>query len=99
MVLVSPGTCSSYHSYLLSFLLSFYLRVRHNTGILSLTYILYFVLDYDSWGYSLAFSEGAASSHFIGDLKYFAFQNVLDQPSGRIPVLLFAICESRVFGM
>jgi Amt family ammonium transporter len=51
------------------------------------------------WGYSLAFSEGAASSHFIGDLKYFAFQNVLDQPSGRIPVLLFAICESRGFGM
>ncbi|KAG7528300.1 hypothetical protein FFLO_06263 [Filobasidium floriforme] len=46
------------------------------------------------WGYSLAFSEGAASSHFIGDLKYFAFQNVLDQPSGRIPVLLFAIFQN-----
>jgi len=46
------------------------------------------------WGYSLAFSEGAASNHFIGDLKYFAFQNVLDAPSGRIPVLLYAIFQN-----
>jgi Amt family ammonium transporter len=50
-----------------------------------------------SWGYSLAFSEGAASNHFIGDLKYFAFQNVLEAPSGRIPVLLYAICKSSSF--
>lgn len=46
------------------------------------------------WGYSLAFSEGAANSHYIGDLKYFAMQNVLDQPSGRLPVLLFAIYQN-----
>lgn len=45
-------------------------------------------------GYSLAFSEQAASNHYIGGLKYFAFMNVLDQQSGKIPVLLFAICES-----
>lgn len=82
--------------------LGFFSASSCSTPILSLTYPMVFCFscwEYDSWGYSLAFSEGAASSHFIGDLKYFAFQNVLDQPSGRIPVLLFAICESRGFGM
>jgi Amt family ammonium transporter len=42
------------------------------------------------WGYSLAFSDGASA--FIGDLKYFALQNVTAEPSigsSRIPAILF----------
>lgn len=61
------------------------------------------------WGYSLAFSDGANASvqasldvrasliaRFIGDLKYFALQNVFGQPSigsTRIPAILFCIYQ------
>lgn len=46
------------------------------------------------WGYSLAFADNA--SPFIGTLRYFCLQNVLDQPSmgsARIPALLFAFFQ------
>jgi Amt family ammonium transporter len=46
------------------------------------------------WGYSLAFSETA--SPYIGNLKYFALQNVLDQPSigsVRVPAIVFCVFQ------
>ncbi|KAG1840186.1 ammonium transporter AmtB-like domain-containing protein [Suillus subalutaceus] len=46
------------------------------------------------WGYSLAFSETA--SPYIGNLKYFALQNVLDQPSigsARVPAIVFCVFQ------
>ncbi|KAG2033882.1 ammonium transporter AmtB-like domain-containing protein [Suillus americanus] len=46
------------------------------------------------WGYSLAFSETA--SPYIGNLKYFALQNVLDQPSigsTRVPAIVFCVFQ------
>ncbi|KAG1860915.1 ammonium transporter AmtB-like domain-containing protein [Suillus subluteus] len=46
------------------------------------------------WGYSLAFSETA--SPYIGNLKYFALQNVLDQPSigsERVPAIVFCVFQ------
>lgn len=44
------------------------------------------------WGYSLAFGEG---SKFIGDLKNGGLVNVDIQPSGSLPVLLFALYQVR----
>ncbi|TFK69353.1 ammonium transporter [Pluteus cervinus] len=46
------------------------------------------------WGFSLAFSDTAGP--FIGDLRYFALRNVLDQPSigsARIPSILFCVYQ------
>ncbi|KAJ7463884.1 ammonium transporter [Mycena galericulata] len=46
------------------------------------------------WGFSLAFSE--TGSRFIGDLKYFALRNVLEQPSigsTRVPSIVFCIYQ------
>ncbi|KAG1893816.1 ammonium transporter AmtB-like domain-containing protein [Suillus fuscotomentosus] len=46
------------------------------------------------WGYSLAFSETA--SPYIGNLKYFALRNVLDQPSigsERVPAIVFCVFQ------
>ncbi|KAH7882865.1 ammonium transporter AmtB-like domain-containing protein [Phlebopus sp. FC_14] len=46
------------------------------------------------WGYSLAFSDTA--SPYIGDLRYFALQNVLDQPSigsVRVPAIVFCVFQ------
>ncbi|KAF8837806.1 ammonium transporter [Paxillus ammoniavirescens] len=46
------------------------------------------------WGYSLAFSDGA--NKYIGDLKYFALRNVLEQPSmgsTRVPAIVFCVFQ------
>ncbi|KIK78941.1 hypothetical protein PAXRUDRAFT_834350 [Paxillus rubicundulus Ve08.2h10] len=46
------------------------------------------------WGYSLAFSDGA--NQYIGDLKYFALRNVLEQPSmgsTRVPAIVFCVFQ------
>ncbi|ORX33997.1 ammonium transporter [Kockovaella imperatae] len=46
------------------------------------------------WGYSLAFSDTAGP--FIGNLKYFALNNAVSQPSvgsSRIPTLVFVIYQ------
>jgi Amt family ammonium transporter len=46
------------------------------------------------WGYSLTFSENA--SRFIGDLKHFALQDVLDAPAlvtTRIPAIVFCVYQ------
>ncbi|PFH47896.1 hypothetical protein AMATHDRAFT_151057 [Amanita thiersii Skay4041] len=46
------------------------------------------------WGYSLAFSD--TGSAYIGNLRYFAFKDVLAQPSvgsARIPAILFCIYQ------
>lgn len=46
------------------------------------------------WGYSLAFSDTA--SPYIGNLKYFALRNVLDQPSigsARVPAIVFCVFQ------
>jgi Amt family ammonium transporter len=43
------------------------------------------------WGYSLAFSQGANS--FIGNLENIGLRNVLAQPVGTIPELLFALYQ------
>ncbi|KAF7320073.1 Ammonium transporter [Mycena kentingensis (nom. inval.)] len=46
------------------------------------------------WGFSLTFSDGA--SLFIGDLKHFALQGVLETPSigsARIPSIVFCIYQ------
>ncbi|KAG2127116.1 ammonium transporter AmtB-like domain-containing protein [Suillus clintonianus] len=46
------------------------------------------------WGYSLAFSDTA--SPYIGNLKYFALQNVLDQPSigsVKVPAIVFCVFQ------
>jgi len=43
------------------------------------------------WGFSLAFSD--TGNAFIGDLKYFGLKGVLDQPIGRIPLILFCIYQ------
>jgi Amt family ammonium transporter len=46
------------------------------------------------WGYSLAFSDGA--SKYIGDLKYFALQGVVDAPSpgsSRVPAIVFCVFQ------
>lgn len=46
------------------------------------------------WGYSLAFSDSA--SPYIGNLKYFALRNVLDQPSigsARVPAIVFCVFQ------
>ncbi|KAG2098922.1 ammonium transporter AmtB-like domain-containing protein [Suillus discolor] len=46
------------------------------------------------WGYSLAFSETA--SPYIGNLKYFALRNVLNQPSigsPRVPAIVFCVFQ------
>jgi len=46
------------------------------------------------WGYSLTFSSGANA--FIGDLKHFAFQDVLDAPSigsSRIPMIVHSVYQ------
>ncbi|KAJ8592596.1 ammonium transporter [Rhizopogon salebrosus TDB-379] len=46
------------------------------------------------WGYSLAFSDSA--SPYIGDLKYFALRNVLDQPSAgsvKVPAIVFCVFQ------
>ncbi|KIJ63867.1 hypothetical protein HYDPIDRAFT_168291 [Hydnomerulius pinastri MD-312] len=46
------------------------------------------------WGYSLAFSDTA--SPYIGDLKYFALRNVLNQPSigsPRVPAIVFCVFQ------
>jgi len=43
------------------------------------------------WGYSLAFADNGGP--FIGTLRYFGLRNVLAQPAGRIPALLFCIYQ------
>ncbi|QRV97155.1 ammonium transporter [Ceratobasidium sp. AG-Ba] len=46
------------------------------------------------WGYSLAYSDTA--SRFIGDMKHFALQGVMDQPwvpSSRIPAIVFCLYQ------
>ncbi|KAG1733371.1 ammonium transporter AmtB-like domain-containing protein [Suillus paluster] len=46
------------------------------------------------WGYSLAFSDTA--SPYIGDLKYFALRNVLNQPSigsVKVPAIVFCVFQ------
>ncbi|KAF9218851.1 ammonium transporter [Gyrodon lividus] len=46
------------------------------------------------WGYSLAFSDTA--NQYIGDLKYFALRNVLEQPSigsNRVPAIVFCVFQ------
>ncbi|KAG1722707.1 ammonium transporter AmtB-like domain-containing protein [Suillus lakei] len=46
------------------------------------------------WGYSLAFSDTA--SPYIGDLRYFALRNVLDQPSAgspKVPAIVFCVFQ------
>ncbi|KAL4068504.1 ammonium transporter AmtB-like domain-containing protein [Scleroderma yunnanense] len=46
------------------------------------------------WGFSLAFSDNA--SRFIGDLKYFALKNAIEQPSAgstRIPTIVFCVFQ------
>ncbi|KAJ7152067.1 ammonium transporter AmtB-like domain-containing protein [Mycena filopes] len=46
------------------------------------------------WGFSLAFSE--TGSAYIGDLKYFALRNVLEQPSigsARVPSIVFCVYQ------
>jgi Amt family ammonium transporter len=43
------------------------------------------------WGYSLAFADNGGP--FIGTLRYFGLHNVLAQPAGRIPALLFCIYQ------
>lgn len=43
------------------------------------------------WGFSLTFAENGGP--FIGTLKYFGLKDVLGQPSGRIPTILFCIYQ------
>jgi Amt family ammonium transporter len=46
------------------------------------------------WGFSLAFSGGA--NKYIGDLHYFALQNVLEDPSigsTRVPTIVFCVYQ------
>ncbi|KAF5383064.1 hypothetical protein D9615_004824 [Tricholomella constricta] len=60
----------------------------------SMTAIAVVSFQWFFWGYSLTFSETASA--FIGDLKYFALQGVLAEPSigsARIPAIVFCIYQ------
>ncbi|KAG8932079.1 hypothetical protein FRC03_010868 [Tulasnella sp. 419] len=80
----------------LGFFYSGLLRRKNAASMLWVSMIVMAVVSFQwmFWGFSLAFSEGA--NEYIGDLKYFGFKGVLDQPSigsPRIPSLLFAIYQ------
>lgn len=48
------------------------------------------------WGFSLTF--GGQGSGFLGDLGNFGFRDVLAQPSGPVPQILFALFQG-IFAM
>ncbi|GAA6061729.1 hypothetical protein JCM10212_000462 [Sporobolomyces blumeae] len=69
------------------------LRRKNALSMMMLSLAVYSVctIEWYFWGYSLAFGAG---SKFIGNLDFFGFINTDIQPSGKIPVLLYAFYQS-----
>ncbi|KAJ8521863.1 hypothetical protein ONZ45_g1494 [Pleurotus djamor] len=80
----------------LGFFYSGLLRRKNALSMMWLSFMCIGVVSFQwfFWGYSLTFSE--TGSAYIGNLKYFALQNVLDQPSmgsDKLPALVFCIYQ------
>jgi len=59
--------------------------------MLSLAIYSICTIEWFFWGYSLTYGAG---SKFIGTLEFFGFMNTDIQPSGKMPVLLYAFYQS-----
>ena len=75
------------------FLYSGLLRRKNALSMMMLSLAIYSIctIEWFFWGYSLTYGAG---SKFIGTLDFFGFMNTDIQPSGKMPVLLYAFYQS-----